>query len=234
VTLVPAYSIHSVTLRWSYPGHPVTMRSMSEEKVLSVADDARDMILELRDNEPGDSEFGLLIEVTGISGGQFQYELSFVPLDTLEDDRVIERHGDLPIAFRQEDIPKLQGASLELLPDGLAMNNPNQPASPAMAAKAVESGDLTGPLAEQVMKIIEEQINPGIAAHGGGAELVSVEGSVAFLKLQGGCVGCGMAQMTLKQGIERILVDSIPELTTVVDVTDHASGTDPYYQPAKK
>lgn len=207
---------------------------MSDQTVLSVADDARDMILELRSQEPTDSELGLLIEVTGIQAGQFKYELSFAPVESTRSNRRVERHGDLPILFSEEDVPKLEGSSLELLPDGLAMNNPNQPASPAMAARAVESADLSGPLAQQVLTVLEEQVNPAIATHGGGAELVSVEGSVAYLRLEGGCVGCGMAQVTLKQGIERILVDSIPDLSSVVDVTDHAMGTDPYYQPAKK
>jgi Fe/S biogenesis protein NfuA len=61
-----------------------------------------------------------------------------------------------------------------------------------------------------------------------------VDGTIAYLKLMGGCQGCGMAQVTLRQGIERILMEAIPDLSGVIDVTDHASGTDPYYQAAKK
>lgn len=111
------------------------------------------------------------------------------------------------------------------------MDNPNAPASPEMEAP---KGDLSGPLADQVQQVLSEQINPAVAGHGGAAELVSVDGSVAYLRLMGGCQGCGMAQVTLKQGIERILLEAIPELTGVVDVTDHQSGSDPYYAAAKK
>jgi Fe/S biogenesis protein NfuA len=111
------------------------------------------------------------------------------------------------------------------------MNNPNSPDTPAMAAP---SGDLEGPLVDQVQQVITEQVNPAIASHGGGAELVSVDGTIAYLRLFGGCQGCGLAQVTLKQGIERILLESIDELTQVVDVTDHASGDDPYYESQKK
>jgi Fe/S biogenesis protein NfuA len=111
------------------------------------------------------------------------------------------------------------------------MNNPNTPAPPPMAAP---KGDLTGPLAERVQQVLSEQVNPAIASHGGAAELVSVDSDTAYLRLMGGCQGCGMAQVTLKQGIERILLDSIPELTAVVDVTDHASGENPYFESAKK
>jgi Fe/S biogenesis protein NfuA len=132
----------------------------------------------------------------------------------------------------QQSLEPLRGASLTMGEDGLAMDNPNRPtASPAMAAP---QGTLEGPLAEQVGQVLTEAVNPAIAAHGGRAELVSVDGTIAYLKLGGGCQGCGMAQVTLKQGIERILKESIPELTDVVDVTDHASGTDPYYQQSKK
>lgn len=208
------------------------MKSMSDDQVLSVTDDALELITSLREEEPGDAEYGLLIEVTGFRGAQFTYELSFMAVADAGPERTVERHGDLALIFPTDDIEKLQGASLSLTDQGLAMNNPNAPASPAMGAGP--RGDLTGPLADQVQIVLREQVNPAIASHGGMAELVSVDGSTAYLRLGGGCQGCGMAQVTLKQGIERILLESIPELTGVVDVTDHASGTDPFYQAAKK
>lgn len=204
---------------------------MSDPTVLNVAPDALEMILGLREQEPGDDEFGLLIEVTGIQGGQFKYDLSFVSTSDRKDDQRIEYHGELPIIIPESDVPKLDGASLAFTDQGLAMNNPNRPASPAMAAPA---GDLTGPIAERVQQVLTEQVNPAIAGHGGSAELVSVDGTVAYLRLMGGCQGCGMAQVTLKHGIERILMDAIPELTAVEDVTDHSSGENPFYQAAKK
>lgn len=203
-------------------------------KVLTIASDAVDMIISLRDQEPGDQEYGLAIEVSGIRGAQFQYDLSFVPVEDQTDTQIREDHNGLAILIPEHDVEKLSGASLELTPQGLAMNNPNLPQSPTMAASAEPRGDLTGPLAERISIILTENINPAIAMHGGMAELVSVDGTVAFLRLSGGCQGCGMAQVTLRQGIERILRESIPELSDVVDVTDHASGADPYYQASKK
>ncbi len=204
---------------------------MSESTVLSVTPDALDMIVQLRDQEPGEGEFALSIEVTGFRGPQFTYELAFVALEDRQADWVIERHGDLALIFPPDDAEKLNGAVLELTDQGLSMNNPNSPAPPSMSAPA---GDLSGPLVDQVQQVIVEQVNPAIAAHGGGAELVSVDGTIAYLRLYGGCQGCGLAQVTLKQGIERILLESIPTLTQVIDVTDHASGDDPYYQSQKK
>lgn len=204
---------------------------MSETTVLTIAQDALDMIRQLRDNEPGDGEFALSIEVTGFRGPQFSYELAFVPLADKAENWVEERHDDLAVVFPKADSGKLDGAALELTEQGLAMNNPNTPATPEMHAPA---GDLEGPLVERVQQVLEEQVNPAIASHGGGAELVSVDGTIAYLRLYGGCQGCGLAQVTLKQGIERIILESIPELSQVVDVTDHASGEDPYYESQKK
>ena len=207
------------------------MCQMSDSTVLAIADDALDMIRQLRDQEPGDGEFALSIEVTGFRGPQFSYELAFIALDDMKEGWVEERHHDLAVIFPSEDIEKLDGAALELTDQGLVMNNPNSPAPPAMSAPA---GHLEGPLVERIQTVIEQQVNPAIASHGGGAELVSVDGTIAYLRLFGGCQGCGLAQVTLKQGIERIMLEAIPDLTQVVDVTDHASGDDPYYQSQKK
>ncbi|MEA1903564.1 MAG: NifU family protein [Actinomycetota bacterium] len=204
---------------------------MSESTVLGVAPDALEMITQLRDNESGESEYALSIEVTGFRGPQFSYELAFVPLEDMKESWVEERHGGLAIIFPKADRGKLDGAILELTDQGLAMNNPNSPAPPAMSAP---TGDLKGPLVDRVNQVLTEQVNPAIASHGGGAELVSIDGTIAYLRLYGGCQGCGLAQVTLKQGIEKILLESIDELTQVLDVTDHASGDDPYYESQKK
>ena len=198
--------------------------------VLSITPDALEMVRELRDQEPGDGEIGLLLEITGLNQGQFAYELAFIPVEDATPEHVIERHGDLAVIMPQKDLGNLGGSTLSLGDAGLSMDNPNT-ASPAMAAP---KGSLEGPLADQVAQVLAEAVNPAIASHGGRAELVSVDGTIAYLKLGGGCQGCGMAQVTLKQGIERILMESIPELTDIVDVTDHASGTDPYYERSKK
>ncbi len=201
------------------------------DNVLTITSDALDMIAQLRDQEPGDEEYALSVGVAGIRGVQFNYDLAFVPVSDKTDSQLLERHGDLAVIIPESDVEKLRGASLELTDQGLSMNNPNSPSPPPMAAS---QGDLTGPLAERVQQVLTDQVNPAIAAHGGGAELVSVDDDTAYLRLFGGCQGCGMAQVTLKQGIERILMEAIPELVSVVDVTDHASGDNPYYEQSKK
>jgi Fe/S biogenesis protein NfuA len=203
---------------------------MPDEQILTISPEALSMIAELRDQEPGDGEIALLLEITGMRGTQFSYDLAFVPLTDAESDHVVERHGDLALIMPEKDLSNLRGASLVLGDEGLAMNNPNGP-SPTISAP---QGDLTGPLADRIVQVLTENVNPAIASHGGAAELVSVDGTIAYLQLSGGCQGCGMAQVTLRQGIERILRDAIPEITEVVDVTDHMSGENPYYQQSKK
>ena len=94
--------------------------------------------------------------------------------------------------------------------------------------------DLSGDVAQRVLQVLDQQVNPAIAAHGGRADLVAVEDDVAYLRLSGGCAGCGLAAVTLSQGIEVAIFDAVPEVTRVVDVTDHAAGANPFYEPAKK
>lgn len=92
----------------------------------------------------------------------------------------------------------------------------------------LSSGDLT----ERVQSVLNAEVNPGLAQHGGRAELVSVREGVAEILLTGGCQGCGAAKMTLSLGIEQSLRAKIPELQGVRDVTDHAAGERPYFRGA--
>lgn len=86
------------------------------------------------------------------------------------------------------------------------------------------------PLAQRVQDVIDRQINPGVAGHGGNVTLEGVEQGVAMIRFGGGCHGCGAADLTLKQGIDRILKEHVPEIVAVQDVTDHDTGENPYYQ----
>ena len=89
-------------------------------------------------------------------------------------------------------------------------------------------------LYEQVAKVFEEQVNPMVAQHGGRVELIDVQDAVVMLRMGGGCQGCGMADVTLRQGIEGMLGQLVPAVRGIVDITDHTSGSNPYFQAAKK
>jgi Fe-S cluster biogenesis protein NfuA len=89
-------------------------------------------------------------------------------------------------------------------------------------------------LYERVHDLFEQQVNPMVARHGGRVELIDVQDAVVMLRMSGGCQGCGMASVTLRQGIEGALHQSIPEVQGIMDITDHSSGTNPYFASAKK
>jgi Fe/S biogenesis protein NfuA len=115
------------------------------------------------------------------------------------------------------------------------MVNPNAPTAAEVAPGVPESVLAQGlgtDLAVRAIAILEEQVNPSIASHGGRADLVAfdVEAGVVYLALSGGCQGCAMSRATLSQGIEVTLKEGMPEIVEVVDVTDHATGANPYYQ----
>jgi Fe/S biogenesis protein NfuA len=176
------------------------------------------------------------IEVTGTSGNQWTCSLSLKPLEAAALHDAIVRHRDLAIVVPECDFDKVRGATIDWLDDpfaggGLRVENPNTP-SPAIGAPP--PADLSGDVAQRVIQVLAQQVNPTIAAHGGRAELVAVEQGTAYLKLGGGCQGCAMATVTLSQGIETAIIQAVPEITSVVDVTDHQSGTNPYFETAKK
>ena len=89
---------------------------------------------------------------------------------------------------------------------------------------------VVGDLFRQMQQIVETKINPGIASHGGRMELVDIKGASVYIRMSGGCLGCGAASITLKQGIERIIRSAFPDVTDVIDISDHSAGENPYYK----
>lgn len=83
-----------------------------------------------------------------------------------------------------------------------------------------------------MVQLIEEKINPSVASHGGFVNLVDIQGTRVFLEFGGGCKGCGGVNQTLKYGVETIVKENIPGITEILDITDHANGTNPYYRAA--
>jgi Fe/S biogenesis protein NfuA len=207
--------------------------------VLTITDKAKKRVLEIRAGEPDGDNLALWVEVVGAAGGEYSYDLYFdLPSEATPDDTV-QVGDDITVVMPMESAELLQGATLDmsrdLLNPGLVVTNPNKPpvAPPANTGIRVPSPEeLTGTVEERVRHILDTYVAPSIAAHGGTAELVAVEGSAAYLRLGGGCQGCGQAAATLSQGISVAIKQSVPEITEIVDVTDHANGTNPYFESA--
>jgi Fe/S biogenesis protein NfuA len=203
------------------------------EALLTITDGAREKILEVRAAEPEPDTLALWLEVKGVQGTTYTYDMYFQRADEAGPDDGVISHDALTLVVPADSLDKVRGATLDLQGGGMVLQNPNHPpASPPISSRP--DADLTGEVPQRVLQILEEQINPAIAAHGGRADLVAVEDDVAYLRLSGGCQGCGLASVTLSQGIEVAILDNVPEITRVVDVTDHASGDNPYFESAKK
>jgi Fe/S biogenesis protein NfuA len=207
--------------------------------VLRLTAPALTEILALRAGESSPESLGLCVEISGTQDDAYTYDMYFQPVsDAAPSDWTDDLDG-LRLIVPEQSVERLYGSVLDLSPPedggGMVIRNPNRPAparrSPAMTGPPP---DLSGDVAQRLLQVLEEQINPAIASHGGRADLVAVEEDTAYLRLSGGCAGCGLAAVTLSQGIEVAIRESVPEIVNIVDVTDHAAGTNPYYEAAKK
>ncbi|WP_419946735.1 NifU family protein [Candidatus Poriferisodalis sp.] len=201
----------------------------ARRETFTVTPTALEKILELRTGEVDAEQLALRIEVTGAQGVDYTYDLAFELLSEADPvDVPFAAGGGLTVLIPDRDVVKLDGASLDLPSNpnqpGLVLRNPNRPDLGPNAQL-----DLDGSVEDNVREVLTKRINPSIAAHGGFAELVAVEDDTVIVKLGGGCQGCGMANATVTAGIERTLRELIPEIERVVDLTDHASGENPYF-----
>jgi Fe/S biogenesis protein NfuA len=208
----------------------------SGEPMLAITNAAYDKVMGFLVQEAEPERQAMWLEVTGTSANQWTCSLSLKPLDAAAPYDAVVRHRDLAIVIPKRDFDKVRGATIDWLDDpfgahGLRVDNPNTP-SPAIGAPP--PADLSGDVPQRVIQVLDQQVNPSIAAHGGRAELVAVEQGTAYLRLGGGCQGCAMATVTLSQGIEAAIIQAVPEITNVVDVTDHHAGSNPYFEAAKK
>jgi Fe/S biogenesis protein NfuA len=204
------------------------------DALLEITDGARREVQSYQNRHPEAGELALWTEVTGVSGEDYSYNLSLRHTADAGPHDVIERHEGLAMVIPADSVDKMRGAIIDLIGDletgGLIVENPN---SPSPAVEDLPPLDVSGSLSERVTQVLTQQINPGIALHGGKAELAGIEGTSAYLRLSGGCQGCGLASVTLRRGVEVAIKRSVPEIAEVVDVTDHAGGTNPYFEPSE-
>ena len=189
-------------------------------RMLTITELAQKRVAEAMKDEERD-DLALRIAITGRTGGGFRYQMDLVGIDeTRPDDEVLETET-FKVYVDSESAPDLKGATIDfvtrLSESGFKFENPNSAWGDSVAA--------------DVQRILDDQINPQIAAHGGFVTLLDVKDETAFITMGGGCQGCGMADVTLKQGVEQAILDAVPTVRRVLDSTDHAAGTNPYYAP---
>jgi Fe/S biogenesis protein NfuA len=164
----------------------------------------------------------LRIAIQGGSRAAYEYGFTFDDANPT-DERLPQ--GDIAVLVDRFSLMYMAGSVVDFVEDlrgsGFVVENPNLPPL------------LQDPVARRVDEIIRERIMPGIATHGGTVSLIDYVDGRVYVQLGGGCQGCGMADVTLKQGIETMLRQEIPEVVEVLDTTDHASGSNPYYSSGK-
>jgi Fe/S biogenesis protein NfuA len=190
--------------------------------MINITEAAKNKILALiqAENQPG---LALRVSVAGRGPNGFEYGLEFTKETEKNPEDVIVDAGAFRVLIDAKSAEKLKGASIDfvtgLYGSGFKIENPNSIWSDAAAAA--------------VQRVIDNEINPGVASHGGFVTLLDVKDNVAYIALGGGCQGCGMADVTLRQGIEVMIKQAVPQITQIIDTTDHAGGANPYYQQAK-
>lgn len=189
---------------------PITFSTTAALKVLEFAEST---------NQPEGVALRLYVQ-----GGRTSYDYGFKFDAQLENDVVVPQEG-FDLIVDGFSFHLLRGATVDYIDSisggGFSVSNPNEP------------DPTSDPLFARVKTFIDEQINPGVQMHGGFVTLLEVKDGIAYVQLGGGCQGCGMADVTLKHGIERMLKEQIPEIESVYDTTDHAQGDNPYFTQGK-
>ncbi|MFQ5768117.1 MAG: iron-sulfur cluster assembly accessory protein [Acidobacteriota bacterium] len=202
--------------------------------MISFTEKARQKVLAFMEGTENRENLLLRVAIAGRGPAGFTYEFFLDDrAQKKSDDFLLEEEGFTAVVDAAS-LKDLVGATVDwketVEGSGFDVNNPNKPAP----VQPMEAGpDLSHPLAQRVLEVLEKRINPGLAGHGGFVSLIDVKDHRAYLKLGGGCQGCGLVDVTLKQGIEVMIKEAVPEIKEVIDTTDHAGGTNPYYQPSK-
>ena len=184
---------------------------------LTITEAAQNKLIEIMraKNQQGSA---LRLRITGRGNEEFNYDMRFVdPLSCTHDDAALD-FGELTVLIDPETAQHLPGTVIDfrgLTGGGLSIDNPNPVWEDATATA--------------VAQVIAKQINPGVKAHGGRIDLVEVKEGVAYITMNGGCQGCGVANMTLKLGVERMIREGVPQIQSVVDTTDHSQGKKPFF-----
>jgi Fe/S biogenesis protein NfuA len=198
---------------------------MEKAMDITVTDVAKTEITRLKEDQE-QMITGVRITAETTSPLQANYRLAFMAEGQETDKDTILEYDGFNIYIDEESVPFTQDITLDfvegLMGRGFKIENPHK-----------VPPHLKGSVAEKIQIIIDEKINPGIASHGGQVALIDVKDNTAYLQFGGGCQGCGMVDVTLKQGVEVMIKEAVPEIEAVRDITDHAEGTNPYYQPTQ-
>ena len=187
--------------------------------MLIITDRAKEMLESFIEKADSEEPMALKLEIVGRGPNGFQYDLQLIGRgDALDDDLESDIEG-ISVFVGAKSAPYLDGTTLDyketLMGGGFSFDNPNP----------LWIDDVSKAVAE----VISEKVNPVVASHGGHVDLIGIDDGNAVIAFGGGCQGCGMVDVTLKEGVEVMITDNVPEVSGVIDITDHAAGTNPFY-----
>ena len=202
----------------------------SSHPIVSITDAALEKLLELRAEESDADQLGLRLAIASGPGEEFRYDLSFDEFLKAAFTDEVRTHrseaGTIKVIIPGEDAERLRDATLDHTDtQGLVIRNPNRPQAPDVEG-------LTGDdeLSAEIEALVAAEVNPALAAHGGFVTYVGHDGEgTVYMTMGGGCHGCSMSKMTMLDGVQTMLAEAIPAVQRVKDLTDHSTGSNPYY-----
>jgi Fe/S biogenesis protein NfuA len=208
------------------PKSPLVPQTDSES-IITITDEALAVLIKLRDEEEDASSLGLRLEIVSGPGEDFKYDLSLDEYRKAAFTDEVRTHGGLKVVIPAKDLDLLQGAVLDHNESsGLVIRNPNKPLAPVVEGLVNDDA-----VSAEVEAVISAEVNPALAAHGGFVTYVGHDGEgTAYLTMGGGCHGCSMSRMTMLEGVQTTLVEKVEGVERVRDLTDHASGENPFYR----
>ncbi|MGA1075885.1 MAG: NifU family protein [Ilumatobacteraceae bacterium] len=198
--------------------------------IVTITEAALAVLIELRSEEADAEQLGLRLAVASGPGEDFRYDLSFDEFLTAGFTDEVRTHqgeaGQIKVIVPAEDVESLQDATLDHNPNqGLVIRNPNRPQAPD-----VEGLIRDDELSAEIEAMVAAEVNPQLAAHGGFVTYVGHDGDgTAYMTMGGGCHGCSMSKMTMLEGVQTMLSEAIPAVQRVKDLTDHSTGSNPYF-----
>jgi Fe/S biogenesis protein NfuA len=200
--------------------------SSTSEPIITITPEAIDQLIEMRDDEVDGHALGLRLAIASQPGEDFRYDLSFEEFLKAEFTDEVRTHDGIKVIIPGADVELLTGATLDhTSTQGLVIRNPNKPSAPN-----VEGLINDDELSAEVEALVATEVNPALAAHGGFVTYVGHDGEgTAYMTMGGGCHGCSMSKMTMLDGVQTMLSDALEGITRVKDLTDHSTGSNPFY-----
>jgi Fe/S biogenesis protein NfuA len=209
-----------------YPDGVSPLSPTTPEVIIDITPEGVEKLKELRDQEPETDRLGLRVEIISEPGEEFRYDLSFEVVTQAAFSDEVRTVDGMKIIVPANSLELLTGSILDYNEaQGLIIRNPNKPLAPSVEG-LVKDDELSA----QIESVLSGEVNPALAAHGGFVSYAGHDGEgVAYLTMGGGCHGCSMSRMTMMEGVQTTLVEKVPGVVKVRDLTDHASGENPYY-----